>query len=140
MVNKKVNIAGISSFDALARSYNNNINICVAVKASPGFIYIQWFSKHFIPTTDIEVFDLEKNLKLPFSLENIMFIGNGSEILAEKINFKGKIMRENLITPGGLFNSINNLILKNIHIDATPLYLKNSNILEPSRWKNSPIV
>ena len=140
LVNKNIKISGISSFDALVRSHKISSNVCVAVKSSPGFVYAQWFDLQFKYLSDIEVYNLENEYKLPVERTNLAFLGNGSEILADKFDCKGLVINKNLITTKGLFSAVNNLINNKLYTDATPIYLKNTNIADPSTWKRSPII
>ena len=140
LVNKSIKISGVSSFDALVRSYKINSNVCVALKSSPGFVYSQCFDLQFKYLSNVEVYNLENEYQLPVTRTNLTFIGNASEILSDKFDCKGLVINKNLITTNGLFSAVKNLIHNDIHIDATPIYLKNTNIAEPSSWKRSPIV
>lgn len=140
LANKNISIAGVSSLDALARSIPNlKRNVCTVIKSSPGYLYVQWFDKFYKPITKVEVLNLEKKINIPIYNDNFIIIGNGSKIFAEKLEFKFTMHKENAITVDGLYSSIKNILKNNIFLKASPLYLKNTNIVEPALWKKSPI-
>lgn len=141
IAHKNINISGVSSLEALSRSIPNlKKNICAAIKSSPGYLYIQWFDKFYRPITKIEVLDIKKNIKLPIACENFIIVGNGGEILAEKLEYKFVMYKKNLITVDGLYGSIKNIIKNSAYLKASPLYLNNTNIIKPSLWKTPPVV
>ena len=141
LANKNINIAGISSLDALSRSIPNlKMNVCVAIKSSPGYLYVQWFDKFYKPISKIEILNIEEKINLPIHNEKFLLIGNGSEILAKKLEVKFSIYRCNSITAEGIYSSIRNMLLNNINLKASPIYFKNTTIVEPSLWKKFPIV
>tara|TARA_B100000686_G_scaffold78896_1_gene85043 strand:- start:27546 stop:28223 length:678 start_codon:yes stop_codon:yes gene_type:complete len=140
LAHNDINIAGVSSLDALSRSTPNlKKNICTAIKSSPGYLYVQWFDKFYRPITKIEVLNIEKKIKLPIYYENFIVVGDGSEILAEKLKYKFVMYKRNLITADGLYGSIKNILKNRTYLKASPLYLKNTNIIKPSLWKTSPV-
>ena len=67
-------------------------------------------------------------------------MGNGGEILAEKLEYKFVMYKKNLITVDGLYGSIKNIIKNSAYLKASPLYLNNTNIIKPSLWKTPPVV
>ena len=139
LVNKNISIAGVSSLDALARSIPNlKMNVCTVIKSSPGHLYVQWFDKFYKPITKVEVLNIEKQISLPIHKDNFILVGNGRKIFAEKLEYKFT-MRNNSITVDGLYSSIENMLKNNISLKASPLYFKNTNIVEPALWKKSPI-
>ena len=141
LVYQKLNISGVSSIDALIRSKSkSNLNTCVAIKSSPGYLYTQCYDKFFKPLNNIEVICLENEIKLPISKNSFRLIGNGSEDLAEKLDCKVTRHNNNIITIEGLYDSINSMINNSNYIDPTPLYLRNTNIVKPAKWKKAPIV
>ena len=141
LVYQKLNISGVSSLDALIRSKpKSNLNTCVAIKSSPGYLYTQCYDKFFKPLNNVEVLCLENEIKLPISKNSFRLIGNGSEDLAEKLDCKVTRHNNNTITIEGLYDSINSMINNNNYIDPTPLYLRNTNIVKPAKWKKAPIV
>ena len=91
-------------------------------------------------SNNVEVICLENEIKLPISKNSFRLIGNGSEDLAEKLDCKVTRHNNNTITIEGLYDSINSMINNNNYIDPTPLYLRNTNIVKPSKWKKAPIV
>ena len=141
LVYQKLNISGVSSLDALIRSKSkSDLNTCVAIKSSPGYLYTQCYDKFFKPLNNVEVLCLENEIKLPISKNSFRLIGNGSEDLAEKLDCKVTRHNNNIITIEGLYDSINSMINNNNYIDPTPLYLRNTNIVKPAKWKKAPIV
>ena len=141
LVYQKLNISGVSSLDALIRSKSkSDLNTCVAIKSSPGYLYTQCYDKFFKPLNNVEVLCLEDEIKLPISKNSFRLIGNGSEDLAEKLDCKVTRHNNNIITIEGLYDSINSMINNNNYIDPTPLYLRNTNIVKPAKWKKAPIV
>jgi len=141
LVYQKLNISGVSSIDALIRSKSkSNLNTCVAIKSSPGYLYTQCYDKFFKPLNNVEVLCLENEIKLPISKNSFRLIGNGSEDLAEKLDCKVTRHNNNIITIEGLYDSINSMINNSNYIDPTPLYLRNTNIVKPAKWKKAPIV
>tara|TARA_Y100001935_G_C17230768_1_gene470287 strand:+ start:451 stop:1125 length:675 start_codon:yes stop_codon:yes gene_type:complete len=141
LVYKKLSISGVSSLDALIRSKSkSDLNTCVAIKSSPGYLYTQCYDKFFKPLNNVEVLCLENEIKLPISKNSFRLIGNGSEDLAEKLDCKVTRHNNNIITIEGLYESINNMINNSNYIDPTPLYLRNTNIVKPAKWKKAPIV
>ena len=141
LVYQKLNISGVSSLDALIRSKSkSNLNTCVAIKSSPGYLYTQCYDKFFKPLNNVEVLCLENEIKLPISKNSFRLIGNGSEDLAEKLDCKVTRHNNNIISIEGLYESINNMINNSNYIDPTPLYLRNTNIVKPVKWKKAPIV
>ncbi len=141
LVYQKLNISGVSSLDALIRSKSkSDLNTCVAIKSSPGYLYTQCYDKFFKPLNNVEVLCLENEIKLPISKNSFRLIGNGSEDLAEKLDCKVTRHNNNIITIEGLYESINNMINNSNYIDPTPLYLRNTNIVKPAKWKKAPIV
>ena len=141
LVYQKLNISGVSSLDALIRSKSkSDLNTCVAIKSSPGYLYTQCYDKFFKPLNNVEVLCLENEIKLPISKNSFRLIGNGSEDLAEKLDCKVTRHNNNTITIEGLYDSINSMINNNNYIDPTPLYLRNTNIVKPAKWKKAPIV
>tara|TARA_Y100001936_G_scaffold42213_1_gene40894 strand:- start:2067 stop:2741 length:675 start_codon:yes stop_codon:yes gene_type:complete len=141
LVYKKLSISGVSSLDALIRSKSkSDLNTCVAIKSSPGYLYTQCYDKFFKPLNNVEVLCLENEIKLPISKNSFRLIGNGSEDLAEKLDCKVTRHNNNTITIEGLYDSINSMINNNNYIDPTPLYLRNTNIVKPAKWKKAPIV
>ncbi len=141
LVYQKLNISGVSSLDALIRSKSkSNLNTCVAIKSSPGYLYTQCYDKFFKPLNNVEVLCLENEIKLPISKNSFRIIGNGSEDLAEKLDCKVTRHNNNIITIEGLYDSIISMINNNNYIDPTPLYLRNTNIVKPAKWKKAPIV
>ena len=141
LVYQKLNISGVSSIDALIRSKSkSNLNTCVAIKSSPGYLYTQCYDKFFKPLNNVEVLCLENEIKLPISKNSFRLIGNGSEDLAEKLDCKVTRHNNNIITIEGLYDSIISMINNNNYIDPTPLYLRNTNIVKPAKWKKAPIV
>jgi len=141
LVYQKLNISGVSSLDALIRSKSkSDLNTCVAIKSSPGYLYTQCYDKFFKPLNNVEVLCLENEIKLPISKNSFRLIGNGSEDLAEKLDCKVTRHNNNIITIEGLYDSINSMINNSNYIDPTPLYLRNTNIVKPAKWKKAPIV
>ncbi|MBT35369.1 MAG: hypothetical protein CMP15_03830 [Rickettsiales bacterium] len=141
LVYQKLNISGVSSIDALIRSKSkSDLNTCVAIKSSPGYLYTQCYDKFFKPLNNVEVLCLENEIKLPISKNSFRLIGNGSEDLAEKLDCKVTRHNNNIITIEGLYDSINSMINNSNYIDPTPLYLRNTNIVKPAKWKKAPIV
>lgn len=141
LVYQKLNISGVSSIDALIRSKSkSDLNTCVAIKSSPGYLYTQCYDKFFKPLNNVEVLCLENEIKLPISKNSFRLIGNGSEDLAEKLDCKVTRHNNNIITIEGLYDSIISMIINNNYIDPTPLYLRNTNIVKPAKWKKAPIV
>lgn len=141
LVYQKLNISGVSSLDALIRSKSkSDLNTCVAIKSSPGYLYTQCYDKFFKPLNNVEVLCLEDEIKLPISKNSFRLIGNGSEDLAEKLDCKVTRHNNNIITIEGLYDSINSMINNSNYIDPTPLYLRNTNIVKPAKWKKAPIV
>lgn len=142
LVYQKLNISGVSSLDALIRSKSkSDLNTCVAIKSSPGYLYTQCYDKFFKPLNNVEVLCLENEIKLPISKNSFRLIGNGSEDLAEKLDCKvTRHNNNNIITIEGLYDSIISMINNNNYIDPTPLYLRNTNIVKPAKWKKAPIV
>jgi len=141
LVYQKLNISGVSSLDALIRSKSkSDLNTCVAIKSSPGYLYTQCYDKFFKPLNNVEVLCLENEIKLPISKNSFRLIGNGSEDLAEKLDCKVTRHNNNIITIEGLYDSIISMINNNNYIDPTPLYLRNTNIVKPAKWKKAPIV
>ena len=141
LVYQKLNISGVSSLDALIRSKSkSDLNTCVAIKSSPGYLYTQCYDKFFKPLNNVEVLCLENEIKLPISKNSCRLIGNGSEDLAEKLDCKVTRHNNNIISIEGLYESINNMINNSNYIDPTPLYLRNTNIVKPVKWKKAPIV
>lgn len=141
LVYQKLNISGVSSLDALIRSKSkSDLNTCVAIKSSPGYLYTQCYDKFFKPLNNVEVLCLEDEIKLPISKNSFRLIGNGSEDLAEKLDCKVTRHNNNIITIEGLYDSIISMIINNNYIDPTPLYLRNTNIVKPAKWKKAPIV
>ena len=141
LVYQKLSISGVSSLDALIRSKSkSDLNTCVAIKSSPGYLYTQCYDKFFKPLNNVEVLCLENEIKLPISKNSFRLIGNGSEDLAEKLDCKVTRHNNNIITIEGLYESINNMINNSNYIDPTPLYLRNTNIVKPAKWKKAPIV
>ena len=141
LVYQKLNISGVSSLDALIRSKSkSDLNACVAIKSSPGYLYTQCYDKFFKPLNNVEVICLENEIKLPISKNSFRLIGNGSEDLAEKLDCKVTRHNNNIITIEGLYDSINSMINNSNYIDPTPLYLRNTNIVKPAKWKKAPIV
>ena len=142
LVYQKLNISGVSSLDALIRSKSkSDLNTCVAIKSSPGYLYTQCYDKFFKPLNNVEVLCLEDEIKLPISKNSFRLIGNGSEDLAEKLDCKvTRHNNNNIITIEGLYDSIISMIINNNYIDPTPLYLRNTNIVKPAKWKKAPIV
>ncbi len=141
LVYQKLNISGVSSLDALIRSKSkSDLNTCVAIKSSPGYLYTQCYDKFFKPLNNVEVLCLENEIKLPISKNSFRLIGNGSEDLAEKLDCKVTRHNNNIITIEGLYESINSMINNSNYIDPTPLYLRNTNIVKPAKWKKAPIV
>ena len=141
LVYQKLNISGVSSLDALIRSKSkSDLNTCVAIKSSPGYLYTQCYDKFFKPLNNVEVLCLENEIKLPISKNSFRLIGNGSEDLAEKLDCKVTRHNNNNITIEGLYDSINSMINNSNYIDPTPLYLRNTNIVKPAKWKKAPIV
>ena len=141
LVYQKLNISGVSSLDALIRSKSkSDLNTCVAIKSSPGYLYTQCYDKFFKPLNNVEVLCLENEIKLPISKNSFRLVGNGSEDLAEKLDCKVTRHNNNIITIEGLYDSIISMINNNNYIDPTPLYLRNTNIVKPAKWKKAPIV
>ena len=141
LVYKKLDISGISSLDALIRSQAvSDKNSCAVIKSSPGYLYTQWYDKFLNPISNIEILSLENKIKLPVEKTSFRLIGNGSEELAMKLNYKISINNNNIITPKGLWHSVNNLINNNTNINPEPLYLRSDNIVKPSFWKKAPSV
>ena len=141
LANEKIKISGIYTLDALCRSIPNlKMSVCAVLKASPGYLYIQWFNNKYIPITKAKVINIEKKINIPLSIDNFMLIGNGSNIFADKLNFKGIIYKDDFITPQGLYNSVRHIIFNKKYIEASPLYLRKTNIIKPSLWKKPPVV
>ena len=102
----------------------SDLNTCVAIKSSPGYLYTQWYDKFFNPINNVEVLCLENKIKLPISKNSFRLIGNGSEDLAEKLDCKITRHNNNIITIEGLYDSINNLINNNNYIDPDTIIFK----------------
>ena len=141
LANDKIKLSGIYTLDALCRSIPNlKTNVCTVLKASPGYLYIQWFNNKYIPITKAKAINMEKKITIPISIDNFMLIGNGSNIFADKLNFKGIIYKDDFITSQGLYNSARDIIFNKKYIETSPLYLRKTNITAPSLWKKSPVV
>ncbi len=135
-------IAGLSSLEAISRSFlnNNKKNIFSIIKASPNFYYIEFFDQFNKSIVPSRLINIDEEITLPVSIDDIVLVGNDVEILAKNINFHGEMHSIDSPTAESLFYTAKGSIVNSNFIEPNPIYLREVNAQKPSNWKNNPIV
>lgn len=141
-ITNNTQIAGLSSLEAISRSFfnNNKKNIFSIIKASPNFYYIEFFNQFNKSIVPPRLINIDEEIALPVSIDDIVLVGNDVEILAKNINFHGEMYSIDSPTPESLFYTAKDAIESSHFIQANPIYLREVNAQKPSTWKNNPIV
>ena len=141
-ITNNTQIAGLSSLEAVSRSFfnNNKKNIFSIIKASPNFYYIEFFNQFNKSIVPPRLINIDEEIALPVSIDDIVLVGNDVEILAKNINFHGEMYSIDSPTPESLFYTAKDAIESSHFIQANPIYLREVNAQKPSTWKNNPIV
>ena len=141
-ITNNTQIAGLSSLEAVSRSFfnNNKKNIFSIIKASPNFYYIEFFNQFNKSIVPPRLINIDEEIALPVSINDIVLVGNDVEILAKNINFHGEMYSIDSPTPESLFYTAKDSIESSHFIEPNPVYLREVNALKPSTWKKNPIV
>ena len=141
-ITNNTQIAGLSSLEAISRSFfnNNKKNIFSIIKASPNFYYIEFFNQFNKSIVPPRLINIDEEIALPVSINDIVLVGNDVEILAKNINFHGEMYSIDSPTPESLFHTAEDSIVSSHFIKPNPIYLREVNAQKPSTWKNNPIV
>jgi tRNA threonylcarbamoyladenosine biosynthesis protein TsaB len=141
-ITNNTQIAGLSSLEAISRSFfnNNKKNIFSIIKASPNFYYIEFFNQFNKSLVPPRLINIDEEIALPVSINDIVLVGNDVEILAKNINFHGEMYSIESPTPESLFYTAKDAIVSSHFIEPNPIYLREVNAQKPSTWKKNPIV
>ena len=141
-ITNNTQIAGLSSLEAISRSFfnNNKKNIFSIIKASPNFYYIEFFNQFNKSIVPPRLINIDEEIALPVSINDIVLVGNDVEILAKNINFHGEMYSIDSPTPESLFYTAKDSIESSHFIEPNPVYLREVNAQKPSTWKKNPIV
>ena len=141
-ISNNTQIAGLSSLEALSRSFlnSNNKYICSIIKASPDFYYIEWFNQSNKSIVTPKIININEKIELPVSINDIVLVGNDVELIAKSLNFQGEMYNIDSPSPESLFLLAKEAIISNHYIEPNPKYLREVNAKKPSLWKNTPIV
>ena len=141
-ITNNTQIAGLSSLEAISRSFSNNNKkkIFSIIKASPNFYYIEFFNQFNKSIVPPRLINIDEEIELPVSINDIVLVGNDVEILAKNINFHGEMYSIDSPTPESLFYTAKDSIVNSNFIEPNPIYLREVNAQKPSTWKNNPII
>ena len=141
-ITNNTQIAGLSSLEAISRSFSNNNKkkIFSIIKASPNFYYIEFFNQFNKSIVPPRLINIDEEIELPVSINDIVLVGNDVEILAKNINFHGEMYSIDSPTPESLFYTAKDSIESSHFIEPNPVYLREVNAQKPSTWKKNPIV
>ena len=141
-ITNNTQIAGLSSLEAISRSFSNNNKkkIFSIIKASPNFYYIEFFNQFNKSIVPPRLINIDEEIELPVSINDIVLVGNDVEILAKNINFQGEMYSIDSPTPESLFYTAKDSIESSHFIEPNPVYLREVNAQKPSTWKKNPIV
>ena len=141
-ITNNTQIAGLSSLEAISRSFSNNNKkkIFSIIKASPNFYYIEFFNQFNKSIVPPRLINIDEEIELPVSINDIVLVGNDVEILAKNINFQGEMYSIDSPTPESLFYTAKDAIVSSHFTEPNPIYLREVNAQKPSTWKNNPII
>lgn len=141
-ITNNTQIAGLSSLEAISRSFSNNNKkkIFSIIKASPNFYYIEFFNQFNKSIVPPRLINIDEEIELPVSINDIVLVGNDVEILAKNINFQGEMYSIDSPTPESLFYTAKDAIISSHFTEPNPIYLREVNAQKPSTWKNNPII
>ena len=141
-ITNNTQIAGLSSLEVISRSFSNNNKkkIFSIIKASPNFYYIEFFNQFNKSIVPPRLINIDEEIELPASINDIVLVGNDVEILAKHINFHGEMYSIDSPTPESLFYTAKDAIVSSHFTEPNPVYLREVNAQKPSTWKKNPIV
>ena len=141
-ITNNTQIAGLSSLEVISRSFSNNNKkkIFSIIKASPNFYYIEFFNQFNKSIVPPRLINIDEEIELPVSINDIVLVGNDVEILAKNINFHGEMYSIDSPTPESLFYTAKDAIISSHFTEPNPIYLREVNAQKPSTWKNNPII